>query len=113
LKQKENLHELELSWGPLHDRENPEHEVVVLDGLEPSLGIKRLEINTYAGGRFASWMQKQASELVQGHGKFPFLTKMSLDDFPNLKRLDGFVQLPCLEELDLVDMPAVESISGL
>jgi hypothetical protein len=112
LKQKEKLHELKLSWGFLHDRENLGHEVVALDGLEPPLGIKRIKICNYGGGRFASWMLKQASGGVRGHGQFPFLTKMSLEDFPNLKHLNGLVQLPCLEELDLVDMPAVESISG-
>jgi hypothetical protein len=86
--------------------------VVGLDGFEPPLGIKRIRINWYEGGRFASWMLKQASGGVQGHCQFPFSTKMSLGDFPNLKHLDGLMQLPCLEELDLVDMPAVVSISG-
>jgi hypothetical protein len=110
LKQKGKLHELELSWGDLHgwsqhDRENPKHEVVVLDGLEPPLGIKRIKIRLYAGGRFASWMLKQASGGVHGPCQFPFLTKMSL-------YLDGLLQLPCLEDLGLYNMPVLESISG-
>jgi Leucine-rich repeat (LRR) protein/adenylate kinase family enzyme len=130
LKQKEKLRELELSWGSLedmffdiffysgtkfqslHDMENPGHEVVALDGLEPPLGIKRITIHNYGGGRFASWMLKQAIGGVQGHGQFPCLTEMMLCDFPNLKHLDGLVQLPCLEVLFLVGMPAVKSISG-
>ncbi|KAJ1273945.1 hypothetical protein BS78_05G024800 [Paspalum vaginatum] len=49
---------------------------------------------------------------VQGLRQFPFLTEMNLDDFPNLKHLDGLVELPCLEKLRLKDMPALESISG-
>lgn len=112
LKQKENLHELELSWGPRHRSLNDEHEVAVLDGLEPPLGIKQLTIRMYGGGQFAWWMLKQVGGGVQGSRQFPFLTKMILFDFPNLKQLDGLVQLPCLEKLHLKDMPALESISG-
>jgi hypothetical protein len=112
LKQKENLHELELSWGSLHSRVNAEHEVAVLDGLEPPLGIKRLKINMFGGEEIACWMLKQAGCRVQGLRPFPFLTEISLHDFPNLKHLDGLVQMPCLEKLNLKNMPVLESISG-
>ena len=37
---------------------------------------------------------------------------MNLSTFPNLKRLCGLVDLPCLEELVLYNMPSLESISG-
>ncbi|TVU31830.1 hypothetical protein EJB05_23531, partial [Eragrostis curvula] len=112
LKQKKNLHELELSWGSLHSSVDAKHEVAVIDGLEPPSGITSLKIDTYGGGKFAWWMQKQVVGGVHGLCEFPFLTRMSLADFPNLKHLDGLVQLPCLEKLHLMDMPALESISG-
>lgn len=66
-------------------------------------------------------MQKQ---VVRVHGRFQFgvrvhslcrfasLNTMTLSDFPNLERLDGLMELPCLEELKLLGMPALESISG-
>jgi Leucine-rich repeat (LRR) protein len=112
LKQKEKLHELELSWGSLYDKVNAEHEMAILDGLEPPLRIKRLKISAYGGLQFAWWMLKPVGGGAEGLHQFPFLTKMSLANFPNLKHLDGLVQLPCLEKLRLWDMPALESISG-
>uniref|UniRef100_A0A0E0K4H6 Uncharacterized protein n=1 Tax=Oryza punctata TaxID=4537 RepID=A0A0E0K4H6_ORYPU len=111
LKQKKNLHELKLAWDG-SDKVNIENELAVLDGLEPPLRIKYLEIYRYAGMQFAQWMQKQVDVGVQGHCQFPFLTNMMLNDLPNLKHLDGLVQLPSLAGLYLTDMPALESISG-
>ncbi|CAD6258549.1 unnamed protein product [Miscanthus lutarioriparius] len=42
----------------------------------------------------------------------PILREMRLCYLPNLKHLDGLVDLPCLEELCLLRMPSLESISG-
>uniref|UniRef100_A0A0D9VKA2 Uncharacterized protein n=1 Tax=Leersia perrieri TaxID=77586 RepID=A0A0D9VKA2_9ORYZ len=111
LKQKKNLHELKLAWDG-SDKVNIENELAVLDGLEPPLGIKYLEIYRYAGSQFAKWMQKQVDGGVHGLSQFPFLTNMMLNDLPNLKHLDGLVQLPSLGGLYLTDMPGLESISG-
>ncbi|CAD6255044.1 unnamed protein product [Miscanthus lutarioriparius] len=91
---------------------NTELEQAVLDGLEPPPGIKELEISEYTGRQYARWMQNQVGGRVQGPAPFPFLKVMRLFDLPNLKNLHGLVELPCLEELNLQDMPSLESISG-
>ncbi|CAL4995822.1 unnamed protein product [Urochloa decumbens] len=114
LKEKMNLQSLNLTWG----RRNHAKEVIskveqaVLDGLEPPSWIKRLNIAEFAGGQFASWMLKQVDGGAQAILRFPCLTMMKLSNFPNLKNLEGLVELPCLEELVLSSMPSLESISG-
>ncbi|CAL4904474.1 unnamed protein product [Urochloa decumbens] len=114
LKEKTNLQSLNLMWGRRnHVKEvNSEVEQAVLDGLEPPSGIKRLNIAEFAGGQFASWMLKQVDGGAHAILRFPCLTMMKLSDFPNLKNLEGLVELPCLEELVLSSMPSLESISG-
>ncbi|XP_066339012.1 putative disease resistance protein RGA3 isoform X2 [Miscanthus floridulus] len=113
LKQKTNLQRLGLKWMADYTKEvNTELEQAVLDGLEPPPGIKRLDIHGYSGRQYAGWMQSQVGGGVQGPAPFPFLRVMWLCDLPNLKHLDGLVELPCLEELLLLRMPSLESISG-
>ncbi|KAL6595667.1 hypothetical protein ACP70R_048007 [Stipagrostis hirtigluma subsp. patula] len=119
LKQKTNLLRLELYWGghprskmpSLENVENVE-AIPILDGLEPPTGIKVLEINGYTGGKFAQWMLNKVGVGVQESPRFPYLTRMVLCGFPNLKHLEGLVELPCLEDLQLEKMPSLESISG-
>lgn len=91
---------------------NTELRPAVFDGLEPTAGIKELEICGYSGRRYAQWMQNQVGGGVQGLSHFPFLRVMELRDFPNLKHLRGLAGLPFLEELGMWDMPSLESISG-
>ncbi|CAD6258568.1 unnamed protein product [Miscanthus lutarioriparius] len=113
LKQKANLQRLRLEWMADYPKEvNTELEQAVLDGLEPPPGIKMLDIHGYSGRQFAGWMQSQVGGGVQGPAPFPFLREMRLCYLPNLKHLDGLVELPCLEELCLLRMPSLESISG-
>ncbi|KAL6641990.1 hypothetical protein ACP70R_020171 [Stipagrostis hirtigluma subsp. patula] len=115
LKQKTNLQRLELIWGR-NDRVNVENdeakEEAILDGLEPPSRIEVLQMSGYAGGRYALWMLNQFTAEVQGAPCFPYLTVMKLSNFPNLKHLQGITELPCLQELELIDMPALETISG-
>ncbi|KAJ1273954.1 hypothetical protein BS78_05G025500 [Paspalum vaginatum] len=115
LKQKTNLQRLNLEWKTHHKGEvNPELEEAILDGLEPPPGIKGLEIYGYSGRKYAWWMQKrnQVGGEVEGLAYFQFLTVMKLHGFPNLNHLHGLVELPCLEELVMQNMPSLESISG-
>ncbi|KAJ1273963.1 hypothetical protein BS78_05G026400 [Paspalum vaginatum] len=113
LKRKTNLQRLVLEWGRYHKGEvNTELEEVVLDGLEPPAGIKELEISGYSGRKYAQWMQNQVGGEAKGLAYFQFLWVMKLSDFLKLKHLDGLVELPCLEELQLHRMPSLESISG-
>jgi len=113
LKQKTNLRRLGLNWMSNRMEEvNTELQHDVLDGLEPPPGIKELEIHWYSGRQYARWMQSQLGCGVQGAAPFPFLRVMKLYNFTNLKHLHGLVELPCLEELCLLDMPSIESISG-
>ncbi|KAJ1256646.1 hypothetical protein BS78_K337800 [Paspalum vaginatum] len=113
LKQKINLQSLKLEWERYHKGEaNTELEEAVLDGLEPPPGIKELEISGYSGRKYARWMQNQVGGEVKGLSYFQFLRVMKLSDFLKLKHLDGLVELPCLEKLELHRMPSLESISG-
>ncbi|KAL6595661.1 hypothetical protein ACP70R_048001 [Stipagrostis hirtigluma subsp. patula] len=119
LKQKIKLQSLELLWGSQRlsnkiDTVNVENEedIPILDGLEPPTGIKVLEINGYTGGKFAQWMLNKVGVGVQESPRFPYLTKMVLCGYPNLKHLEGLVELPCLEDLKLEMMPSLESING-
>ncbi|KAJ1273942.1 hypothetical protein BS78_05G024500 [Paspalum vaginatum] len=113
LKWKTNLQNLKLEWGRSHKGEvNFELEEAVLDGLEPPPGIKELEISGYSGRKYARWMQDKVGGEVKGLAYIKFLRVMKLSDFLKLKHLDGLVELPCLEKLELHRMPSLESISG-
>ncbi|KAL6640511.1 hypothetical protein ACP70R_021634 [Stipagrostis hirtigluma subsp. patula] len=111
LKQKASLKWLSLEWGR-NDWVNAEKHTSVLDGLEPPAGIERLCISQYAGGQCAQWMLKKVGSVSLGVPHFSCLKSMWLYDFPNLKHLQGLVELPCLEKLELQEMPSLESISG-
>ncbi|KAG2481080.1 hypothetical protein PVAP13_J683371 [Panicum virgatum] len=123
LKEKTNLQRLKLEWKMRQKGEvNTEFffnekvdtmlEEAVLDGLEPPVGIKELEICGYSGEKYAWWMQNQVvGTEVKGQACFQFLRAMKLSDFQGLKHLQGLVELPCLEELELHKMPSLESIS--
>ncbi|XP_062202657.1 disease resistance protein RGA2-like [Phragmites australis] len=116
LKQKTNLQCLDLEWECERENDldnvNAELEQAVLDGLEPPSGIKRLDIRGCAGGQYARWMLKQAGGGAQGPPQFTCLTVMRLSWLVNIKHLEGLVELPCLEELELRYMRSLESISG-
>lgn len=115
LKEKKNLHFLKLDWGRYdegHVNVNPEIEEAVLDGLQPPSGLKELKIDGYSGRRYARWMLNQVGGGVQGLPYFPFLRVMKLYNFPNLKHLHGLVEMTGLEELELQEMPSLQSITG-
>jgi Leucine-rich repeat (LRR) protein len=114
LKQKTNIQRLDLRWWMEYDagKANTELEQAVLDGLEPPPRIKELKIHRYLGKQYARWMLNQVGGGVQGPTPFPFFRVLRLYDLPNLKNLHGLVELPCLEELKLQDMPSPERISG-
>ncbi|KAL6653294.1 hypothetical protein ACP70R_008872 [Stipagrostis hirtigluma subsp. patula] len=113
LAEKKNLQALTLNWKSTDwTRFHAANELAVLDGLKPPSGIKTLEIGRYLGVEYARWMLEQIGGSVQGLHLFPCLTVMRLWQFPNLKHLNGLVELPCLVELEVSDMPSLESISG-
>ncbi|XP_062182273.1 putative disease resistance protein RGA1 isoform X2 [Phragmites australis] len=113
LKLKTYIQRLELNWWRNDWEEvNTEMEQTILDGLEPPSAIKELHIGGYAGGRYAQWMLKQVGGGVQRVPQFTCLTTMRLSGFPNLKHLEGLVELLCLEEFELRSMHALERISG-
>jgi len=113
LKQKANLQTLELDWRTNdEDKVNAQTEQAVLNGLEPPSGIRNLHIAGYAGGKYAQWMLKQVDVGEQSLHQFPFLVVLRLSDFPNMKHLEGLVELPCLEHLELSRLTSLESING-
>jgi Leucine-rich repeat (LRR) protein len=118
LKRKTNLQRLVLEWRfwSKYSAGNVNTQLVhgILDGLEPPSGLKKLTMYGYPGMQYARWMQNRVGGGVQGLPLvyFPSLKVMELHSFPNMKHLCGLAELPCLEKLELTDMPSLESISG-
>ncbi|KAL6595656.1 hypothetical protein ACP70R_047996 [Stipagrostis hirtigluma subsp. patula] len=119
LKLKTKLRSLKLLWGRqrsgmIYTANNVENEeaIPILDGLEPPAGIEVLKIKGCTDGRFAQWMLNKVDVGMQESPRFPCLTRMVLRGFPNMKHLEGLVELPGLENLKLEKMPSLESISG-
>jgi len=123
LKRKSNIQRLVLNWS-LSDTEEElvsdmEHDWGVLNALEPTSQIKRLEIFGYRGPCLPGWMMKQNDSSYSEDGimlkqtiasHFLCLTWLTLKGFPNLRHMRGFVELPSLKNLGLKEMPNLEEL---
>ena len=90
----------------------------VLNALEPPSQIKNLKICGYRGSMLPSWMMKlndssfcarivfKQASLCQ----FLSLTRMTLEEFPNLKYIRGLQEFPSLKSLSLVKMANLEEL---
>ncbi|XBJ04589.1 hypothetical protein VPH35_023500 [Triticum aestivum] len=115
LKDKSNLEELSLSW--THSRQyyayNPKPSVdtttEVLEGLEPHMNLKHLEISGYNGTTSPTWLASNLSVIS--------LRTLHLDDcggwriLPSLEKVIE-VLVPSLEELVLIKMPKLVRCSS-
>ncbi|KAJ1266975.1 hypothetical protein BS78_07G021200 [Paspalum vaginatum] len=117
---KKNMHSLTLNWSPCEMEEESmsdiEQDLSVLDSLEPSSGIKMLQIIGYQGPHLPCWMMKQHDSSCLELPQFLWLSELSLEQLPNMKRLQGLAELPSLKSLMLTGMPNLEELwitSGL
>ncbi|GJN13923.1 hypothetical protein PR202_gb00680 [Eleusine coracana subsp. coracana] len=82
--------------------------------LEQKTNLQRLQLNW--GRSDADGMNIELEHAVLDGLEPPLRIKelyiRQYADLPNLKDLKGLVKLPCLEDLRLLEMPSLESISG-
>ncbi|XP_066365816.1 disease resistance protein RGA2-like [Miscanthus floridulus] len=123
LKRKTSIQSLVLNWS-LSDTEEElvsdmEHDWGVLNALEPPSQIEDLDIYGYRGPCLPGWMMKQNdSSYCEGGimlkqttaSHFLRLTWLTLERFPNLRHMRGFVELPSLKTLVLDEMPNLEEL---
>ncbi|RWR79700.1 putative disease resistance protein RGA1 [Cinnamomum micranthum f. kanehirae] len=134
LKNKQKIEELELRW-KCDDVESRQEgiEEEVLNALQPSTNLKRLEIEGYCGVRFPTWLgdssfsnltkvylRKCRCRLLPPFGRLPSLKSLSLSHLYGLKKIghefygDGIMTgFPPLEKLSFDSMPDLEELSGL
>ncbi|KAM1341317.1 hypothetical protein ACFX2F_005786 [Malus domestica] len=96
---KERLDSLQLQWSDLSG--SREMELGVLDMLKPPKNLKELTIEGYAGLKFSSWI---------GDPLFSNMVRVSLYNCASCHLLPPVGQLPCLKELYIRRMTAVEII---
>ncbi|CAN6559145.1 unnamed protein product [Malus baccata var. baccata] len=96
---KERLDSLELKWSYLSG--SRERELGVLDMLQPPKNLKELTIKCYAGLKFSLWI---------GGPLFSNMVRVSLYNCSNCHLLPPVGQLPCLKELYITGMFAVEVV---
>ncbi|XP_004309058.1 PREDICTED: putative disease resistance RPP13-like protein 1-like [Fragaria vesca subsp. vesca] len=99
LKSKERLEALFLEWSS--SSVSTEDAAIVLDMLQPHSKLKELTIKGYAGLKFSTWI---------GNPSFTKMVRVELEGCNHCQFLPPFGQLPCLKELCIQEMDAVESV---
>ncbi|KAB2604112.1 disease resistance RPP13-like protein 1 [Pyrus ussuriensis x Pyrus communis] len=100
LKDKKDLKEVELAWGP-EVSDDSVKERHVLERLQPSVNLVKLTIKRYGGTSFPNWV---------GDSSFSNLQMMRLFDCGNCISLPPVGQLPALKELYVQRMKSVVSV---
>ncbi|TVU49375.1 hypothetical protein EJB05_00683, partial [Eragrostis curvula] len=87
-----------------------EKDLYLLNCLEPPRKIKRLRVSGYRGSQLPRWMMKPSDSCVlndmhmpkqSSSPQFSHLTKLVLEDLPNLEHLQGLVDLSGIKILEL------------
>nr|XP_011470063.1 PREDICTED: putative disease resistance RPP13-like protein 1 [Fragaria vesca subsp. vesca]XP_011470064.1 PREDICTED: putative disease resistance RPP13-like protein 1 [Fragaria vesca subsp. vesca] len=99
LKSKERLEALFLEWSS--SSVSTEDAAIVLDMLQPHSKLKKLTIKDYGGSKFSTWI---------GNPSFTKMVRVKLEGCNHCQLLPPFGQLPCLKELCIQEMDAVESV---
>ncbi|XP_004309041.1 PREDICTED: putative disease resistance RPP13-like protein 1-like [Fragaria vesca subsp. vesca] len=99
LKSKERLEALFLEWSS--STVSTEDAAIVLDMLQPHSKLKELTIKGYGGLKFSTWI---------GNPSFTKMVRVKLEGCNHCQFLPPFGQLPCLKELCIQEMDAVESV---
>ncbi|TQE10290.1 hypothetical protein C1H46_004129 [Malus baccata] len=100
LKDKKDLHEVELAWGH-EDANDSVKERHVLESLQPSVNLVKLTIRFYGGTTFPDWL---------GDSSFSSIQVMHLTDCSTCLSLPPVGRLPALKELYIERMKFVVSI---
>ncbi|XP_050281800.1 putative disease resistance protein RGA3 [Quercus robur] len=118
LKEKRHLEELALEWIKGDANEvNVGYDEKSIEALEPTQNLKSLELNSYWGVIYPSWLSslknlvhlllvsmKNCQHVPPLH-QFPSLKTLRLCDFPSLEYISDSVNLPPLEFLLIRDCP--------
>ncbi|KAL6658533.1 hypothetical protein ACP70R_004119 [Stipagrostis hirtigluma subsp. patula] len=122
LKQKTSIKLLEFVWSTSGMEKgivsDIEQDLGVLNALEPSPQVGRLDITGYRGPCLPHWMSEESvSSYWEGAilkktspCQFHCLSELVLKKLPNLKHLRGLVELPSLEFFYLHGMPNLEEL---
>ncbi|XP_065871290.1 putative disease resistance protein RGA3 [Euphorbia lathyris] len=119
LQRKSKIHGLAFVWtsfnSPTKYRENIrfEHDMEVLEALQPHRNIKRIEIENYFGEKFPSWML----EMKTPSDRDSFLVLSNLVDLrlrncDRCEQLPALGNLPCLKFLKIDWMPRVKCMDN-
>ncbi|CAK8564994.1 unnamed protein product [Lathyrus sativus] len=110
LKNKELIEELQLRWNEhTHDSvlcwdeqtRDSQTDKAVLDGLQPSINLKKLTIGSYGGTSFSSWL---------GDSSFSNMVYLCISCCDYCVTLPSLGQLPFLKDLTIEHMPILETI---
>ncbi|CAL4988201.1 unnamed protein product [Urochloa decumbens] len=124
LKRKNNIRNLELDWSlSLSEADSElatdvEHELVVLSTLEPPSQVENMEIKGYRGPCLPRWLMEQResshcegiTSKQTGSCQFLSLTKLTLQQFRNLKHMRGLLKFLSLKFLKLSKMASLEEL---
>lgn len=99
LSDKQYLDKLELKWSELSDDKIEEENI--LESLQPHINLKELQITSFGGGKFPSWIEDTP---------FPKLETLSLYNFRNCQILPCTGQLVYLKSMYIGEMHSVKRI---
>ncbi|KAI3867450.1 hypothetical protein MKX03_010030 [Papaver bracteatum] len=104
LKEKQHILRLELHWSTTRDP-GVHDDFEVLQGLQPHRNLKRLQIYSYVGSRFPTWMM--SPKLV-----LPNLVHLILTDCVKCEYLPPLGLLPFLKLLTIDGLDGVKNIGS-
>ncbi|XP_016647577.1 PREDICTED: disease resistance protein TAO1-like [Prunus mume] len=120
---KENIRKLTLAWGYERERNDKVSEVDVLEGLQPNRELEILKIESFMGGKLASWMMSllnlkeirlsycRECEEVPPLGHLPNLRHVEFESMYKLKCVGvefyGAALFPSLKTLVFNNCPAL------
>uniref|UniRef100_A0A0D3G5S3 NB-ARC domain-containing protein n=1 Tax=Oryza barthii TaxID=65489 RepID=A0A0D3G5S3_9ORYZ len=124
LKRKNNIKRLVLNWyrgeteKELVSNMVMEQDMAVLNALEPPSKIEEISIHYFGGPCLPQWMRKQTDSscwegtmLMQTSPcQLLYLTRITLEEIPNLKHIQGLFDLPLLNYLQLFGLPNLEDM---
>ncbi|XP_052109746.1 putative disease resistance RPP13-like protein 1 isoform X1 [Arachis duranensis] len=100
LKEKKQIEKLLLEWS---DSILEDSQQVVLEYLQPSTNLKKLNIKCYGGTSFPRWL---------GDSSFGSLLSLRIEDCRHCSSLPPLGQLKCLKELFISSMKSVMTIGS-
>lgn len=101
LKDKVNIRYLCLIWGSIFE-DDDDVQNMVLEGLEPNVNLKKLEVNYFPGLEFPKWMGSSTC--------LPTLVEIILWGCIRCEKLPALGLLPCLSVLEIWKMKSVKCL---